>query len=67
MLGAVGLAVWLIVAVTVFRVARDSRRDNGGHEPAVVEEGTSTAAHRANRPRPRAPWYSGVEVSFELA
>ena len=66
-LGVGALTVWLAVAVTVFRVARDSRRDNGGPELAVVEEGTSTAAHRASRPRPRAPWYVGVEVSFDLA
>src|SRR6476661_5832729 len=66
LLGVAGLTAWLSVAATTVGAVRGSRRDTAGLEPAAPE-GTSTAAHRATRPRPRPPWYSGVEVSFELA
>jgi hypothetical protein len=65
LLALAGTAAWLSVAVASVGMVRGSRRDSGAGEPAAVEEGTSTAAHRADRPRPRVPWYVGVEVSFE--
>jgi hypothetical protein len=66
-LGVSAVAVWLAVALAAVRVGLGSRRDNGRRELVAVEQMTSNAAHRADRPRPRVPWYAGVEVSFDLA
>lgn len=65
-LAADALVAWLSIALTIaVGFVREQRRN--ASESGAVEEGTPTATHRASRPRPRVPWYAGVEVTFDLA